>query len=145
MELALVLGLRPGDLLSLNRTHLTDDGILITPSKTKQSTGKVLLFEWTDELREIVSRGKRLRVVGSRYLLPTRMGQKYTPGGFRNVWLDVMAKYEKQGGKRSQFRDLRAKSGSDHESGEHLGHNDKRILERVYKREPRAVKPLKIG
>ena len=139
MELGLMLGLRPGDLLSLNRQHLTEDGIVVETRKT----GEVIKFEWTDELQEVVERAKRLRTVGSFYLLPNRRGQGYTVDGFRQLWGRVMSKYEKSGGTRFQFRDLRAKSGSDHESGEHLGHRDKRTLERVYRRKPRAVKPLR--
>ena len=140
MELDLMLGLRPGDLLSLNRHHLKENGILIETSKT----GQALLFAWTDELVEAVDRAKRLRSIGSFYLLPTQNGQRYTVDGFRQIWRRVMLKYEARGGIRFQFRDLRAKSGSDHESGEHLGHQSKTTLDRVYKRKPRAVSPLNI-
>ena len=90
MELALVLGLRPGDLLSLNRSHLTDDGILIKPSKTAKRTGKSLLFEWTDELEDLVARAKRVRPVASFYLLPNPRGQRYSDGGFRWAWVNVI-------------------------------------------------------
>ena len=141
MELDLMLGLRPGDLLSLNRKNLTEKGILIQTSKT----GKALLFEWNDEVVEIIERAKRLRSVGSFYLLPNQKGQRYTMDGFRQLWRRVMLKFERAGGERFQFRDLRAKSGSDHHSGDHLGHRNKHVLERVYKRKPTAVKPLKIG
>src|SRR5438046_3762691 len=47
MELAVLTGLRPGDLLGLTRANLTDDGIDVATSKT----GKHLLIEWSEALR----------------------------------------------------------------------------------------------
>ena len=140
MELDLMLGLRPGDLFQLTRHQLTDRGIEVGTSKT----GEKLIFEWTHELFDVVERAKRVRKVGSMYLLPTHQGRAYTVDGFRQLWRRVMLKFEARGGTRFQFRDLRAKSGSDHQSGEHLGHRDKRTLDRVFRRKPRAVRPLKI-
>ncbi len=58
-----MLGLRPGDLFKLQRKNLTEQGIHVETAKT----GKVLLFAWDDELREVVERAKKLRRVGSMY------------------------------------------------------------------------------
>jgi integrase len=55
-HLAVLTGLRPGDLLSLTRANQTDDGIEILTSKT----GKRLLIEWSDALRSAVSRAESL-------------------------------------------------------------------------------------
>ena len=63
MELDLMLGLRPGDLLSLSRQHLTTEGILIRQGKTK----KALLFEWNDELEELVERSIGMSVRSTCY------------------------------------------------------------------------------
>jgi integrase len=52
MDLALLTGLRPGDLLRLTRANLTDDGIEVATSKT----GKRLLIEWSEALRSTVKR-----------------------------------------------------------------------------------------
>jgi integrase len=52
MDLAVLTGLRPGDLLGLTRANLTDDGIEIATSKT----GKRLLIEWSEALRIAVKR-----------------------------------------------------------------------------------------
>ncbi len=60
MDLAVLTGLRRGDLLSLTRDNLTDEGILITPGKTQNTSGKTLLIEWSEELRQVIDRAKRL-------------------------------------------------------------------------------------
>ena len=140
MEFDLMLGLRPGGLFKLQRKNLTEQGIHVETAKT----GKVLLFAWDDELREVVERAKKLRRVGSMYLLPNQQGRPYTVDGFRQLWRRVMLRYAAQGGTKFQFRDLRAKSASDHETGEHLGHTSDDVLNRVYKRKPKLVTPLRI-
>ena len=55
MELAVLTGLRRGDLLALTRENLTDDGIELVESKTD----KALIIEWSDELRDVVRRALR--------------------------------------------------------------------------------------
>jgi len=52
MDLAVLTGLRPGDLLALTRANLNDDGIEVATSKT----GKRLLIEWSEALRSVVKR-----------------------------------------------------------------------------------------
>jgi integrase len=47
MDLAVLTGLRPADLLSLTRANLTDEGILVSTRKT----GRDLVIGWSDELR----------------------------------------------------------------------------------------------
>jgi len=44
---------------------------------------------------------------------------------------------------RFTFQDLRAKSGSDSRDGRLLGHFDKRTLQRVYRRKPEHVDPVR--
>ena len=57
MDLAVLTGLRPGDLLSLERSNLSQEGILVQTAKT----GKGLLIEWSEELRGVVSRALGLQ------------------------------------------------------------------------------------
>ena len=109
MDLAVLTGLRRGDILSLTRDHLTDEGILIQTSKT----GKALLLEWSDELRAVVDRAKRLPPQVRKPIIATRMGKPYTGQGFAAIWQRLMAKAVRHGIERYQFRDLRAKSASD--------------------------------
>ena len=135
--LAMLTGLRMGDLLGLRRSDVGPEGISVNQSKTK---GR-LLIEWTPELRAAVDDCRTLdRSVGSVYLLPNRRGQRYTVSGFGCLW----ARARDAAGADWTFQDLRAKSGSDHETGEHLGHADARTRERVYRRRPRRVRPANI-
>jgi integrase len=77
MDLALLTGQRRGDLLTLTRAKLTDEGIVFNQSKT----GAGVLVEWTDELRKITDRAKALKPqVPGEYLLRKRSGRPYTAG-----------------------------------------------------------------
>ena len=144
MDLALLTGLRESDILHLRRTDLTEDGLLVKPSKRS----KPLLFEMTPELRAAVDRAKALPGnIGSVFLIHNRHGQPYTLTGFSSIWQRYMKKALKDQliKLRFTFHDLRAKSGSDHESGAQLGHQDPRTTNRVYRRRPRKVTPLRSG
>ena len=141
MMISLLTGLRQGDILKLQIQSLTDEGIEVRTSKT----GKAMLFEWTDELRDVVERAKKLR--GRRqtmYLLFGSRGHRYTSSGFQTAWYRLMDTAVEEGAvkERFTFHDIRAKAGSDSEDDRLLG-NDKRTLERHYKRKPVAVTPLR--
>ena len=144
MDLALLTGLRRGDLLSLTRNHLTDEGILIKTSKT----GKPLLIEWSDELRSVVKKAKRIKPQVRSTLICNLQGKPYSGQGFAAMWQKLIKKaVEKEViQERFRFHDLRAKSASDdtlEAATERLGHMDAKLTERVYRRKPRRVKPLR--
>ncbi len=65
--------------------------------------------------------------------------------GFKSNWQRLMRKCMGRGviAERFQFRDLRAKTGSDSEDDNLLGHEDPRTLHRHYKRKPTKVTPLR--
>ncbi len=141
MDLAVLTALRRGDILALTRDNLTDEGIFIHTSKTD----KPLIIEWSDELRSVVDRAKRLPPQVRKPIIATRRGNAYTGDGFYAMWHRLMTKAEKKGIERFQFRDLRAKSASDdtlEAATQRLGHADPRITENVYRRRPRRVRPL---
>jgi integrase len=142
MDLAVLTGLRRGDILALRRESVTDDGLLIHTAKT----GKALLMEWTDELRAVVTRAQRLDPRVRAPLLCTLGGRAYTGDGFSAIWQRVMAKAVKADVERFTFHDLRAKSASDDElasASARLGHTSQAITKRVYVRKPTKVKPLR--
>ena len=142
MELAVLTGLRRGDLLALTRDNLTDDGIEVVTSKTD----KALIIEWSDELRAVVQRALRHPPQVRRPIICTRKGTAYTGNGFATIWQLLMLKAVAGGVKRFQFRDLRAKSASDDTldaSSARLGHESTAITQRVYRRKPRRVRPLR--
>jgi integrase len=148
MDLALLTGLRRGDLLRLTRGDLMDDGILIRPEKTEQSSGKVILIEWSDDLRAAITAAKKLRPQVRQHVIANMQGKPYTPTGFGSIWRTLMLKALKETELQESFRfnDLRAKSASDdtlEAATERLGHTDIRTTKEFYRRRPARVKPLR--
>lgn len=146
MDLAVLTGLRPGDLLSLTRENLTDDGIEIATSKT----GKALLIEWSPALRSAVKRAQKLPPQVRQPLICNKQGKAYTVDGFNTIFYRAMGKAiedpENGLSERFQFRDLRAKSASDdtaEAASKRLGHASPAITEKVYRRKAERVKPLR--
>ena len=156
----LMTGLRRGDILRLKLSNLKDDGIHILMNKTKLSTGKRLIIEWDKEgdMRELVDEILRIppRRIGDAPLFVTRQGKSYIDNqgrcnAFDSLWQRFMDKVMESTKvtERFQERDLRAKVASDSDSlieaSERLGHADTAITQRVYRRKPVRVQPLKKG
>lgn len=140
MTLALLTGLRRGDILALTRDNLTDDGLLVQTSKTDAG----LLFEWTPELRQAVEDCKRLRPqLPGHYLVRTGKGRPYSAAGFSAIWKRAVAR----AGQAYTFHDLRRKSASDAptlaEAQARLGHTSEAVTKRFYMAKPARVSPLK--
>ncbi len=147
MDLALLTGLRRGDILALTRHSVTDDGLLVRPSKSRNSTGKALIIEWSDDLRRVVARAQHLAPRVRAALLCNRSGKAYTGGGFAVNWQKLQLKALEVGAieHRYTFHDLRAKSASDDSlqaASERLGHSSQAMTKRVYVRTPTKVRPL---
>ena len=145
MDFKLLTGLRKCDILRIKLNHIQDDGIHIHISKSK----KAILIEWSDLLREAVRNIRKLgRPVKGMYLFTTRKGQPYSDSGFSSIWQRKMRKAIKEGIINERFRDhdIRAKTGSDsknlQQASELLGHADKKITERHYRRREQKVSPL---
>ena len=154
----LMTGLRRGDILRLRRSNLKEDGIHLLLNKTKQSTGKRLIIEWdpegdmrtlVDEILQIPPRG-----IGDAPLFATRQGKPYIDeqgrcNAFDSLWQRFMDKVmnKTKVTERFQERDLRAKVASESnsliEASERLGHSDTAITQRVYRRKPVRVQPLR--
>ncbi len=143
IDLAVLTGLRRGDILALTRDHLTDEGIVIRTAKT----GKSMVISWTPELTEVVKLAQDQAPQVRRHIICTRRGKPYTGEGFNSVWQRIMAKALKAGLKeRFRWHDLRAKSASDdtlEAAAGRLGHADPRLTQRVYRRKPEVVTPLR--
>lgn len=112
MRLCCLTGMRTADLLK-GQAH-ERDGLLIT----MQKTGRKVLIEWTDELRELAA------------------PFAWSMSGFQSAWQRLMRRAERAGVKRFRFHDLRAKAGSDATDWRLLGHTDRAVFERVYNRKP---------
>ncbi len=149
MDLAVLTGLRRADILGLTRDSLTDDGILVTPSKTERSTGKTLLILWSNELRAVVDRAKKLTPHVRLPLVCNRQGKAYKGDGFNSMWQRLIKNAHDKGliTSRFMFKDLRAKSATDDDvlanAAERLGHTNQELTKRVYIRKPTRVRPLR--
>lgn len=142
IDLAVSTGQRRGDLLTLKRTQLRDDGIEFRQSKT----GAGVLIEWSDDLRAIVDRAKAMAPqIPAEYLIRKSNGRPYTGSGFAAIWQRLMAKHVKAGGQQFSFHDLRSVSADGAETAEEardrLGHTDVATTKRHYLRGLTKAKP----
>lgn len=110
----LITGQRLSDVLKITDKDITDAGVYVEQGKT----GRRLLLRWTDALQ------------GLTLPLPPM-----TASGVQSAW-----KRAEWSGEPFRLHDLRAKSATDHKTGEHLGHKDPRTLAARY----RNRKPLEV-
>jgi integrase len=146
MDFAYITALRKGDILRLRLDQITNEGILITQSKT----GSKQLYEWTDGIHDVVGRAKALkRPLRGLHLFCTRQGQPYSDNGFKAMWNRVQVKWAESGGQRFTFHDIRAKALTDAknmgmDAQSLAGHASSAMTEHYIKlREFKKVKPLK--
>lgn len=145
MGLAYVTGLRPSDNRTLRETQFSRDGLRVVPSKTKRGKrGKELLFAWTWGLAAARTQALAVRPVAplGRWLVCKPTGREYSARELRREWARVQAQLRLEGLSGFQFKNIRQRSADDHETGAHLGHSDKRVLEKHYRRKPQRVVPL---
>lgn len=149
MDLALLAGMDQSTIRSLERRHITDEGILFERSKTKRldKGPKLQLMKWNDELRltvkKILAESPQLR----QSLICNRKGKPYSLNGFQSQWRRAMNKAKAAGLAESfHFHDLRAKSasdaGSDQDAQARLNHSDPRTTREIYRRLPSVSNPL---
>lgn len=153
IELKLLTGLRRGDLLRIKTSDLKDDGIHVTPSKTKDSSGISLIIEWTDELRVAVNAAKKARPKDiAPWLFCTRKGECYydeeegSANGFDSLWQRFQKKAiaETSLTEKYQEKDLRKKTASDMTLDEArllLGHTTAATTKKNYRVKGERVKP----
>jgi integrase len=154
LKLKLLTGLRRSDLLQLTVADLQEDGIHVTPSKTANSSGARIIIQWSDELRTAIAEVKRVRPVLSPYLFCTRRAECYVKedgkaNGWDSIWQRFMDKLLTDTKLTQRFteHDIRAKCASDALTLAHaqqlLSHADSRTTQRIYRRKPEMVKPLR--
>lgn len=155
IRLKLLTGIRRGDMLRLTMSDLREDGIYVEPGKTEGSTAKRMIIQWSEELREAVDMAKAARPVQlSPFLFCNRSGECYfnekgRAGGWETLWRNFMARVMDETRVTEHFteHDLRAKCASDAATLEHarslLAHADSKLTDRVYRRRPEVVKPLR--
>ncbi|TDP72815.1 tyrosine-type recombinase/integrase [Roseateles toxinivorans] len=141
MDLALLTGQRPADVLKIKRADLHDGALWIVQNKT----GAKRAIELTGELAQLIERiNARPRVRTSAWLIQDDDGKPLGTFALRSRF----DKARKAAGVSFQFRDLRAKAASDTGDLAHsqklLGHRNREMTEHyVRARAGERVKPLR--
>ena len=152
----LLTGLRQQDILSLRIESLKEDGIHVTPLKTKKTSNRSNIIEWSDDLKASVEALLNLRKVDiSPYLVCKQNGESYynperpqAASGWKTIWRRYMGRVLKETRLKERFteHDLRAKTASDLEDCHHaqklLAHTNARTTQK-YIRKPVKVRPAK--
>ena len=141
MDLALLTGQRPADVLKLKRTDIRDGALWIVQNKTGQRLG----VEVTGELAAVIARiNERPRQAICAWLIQDDNGQPLTQFALRSRFdkARTLAKVD------FQFRDIRAKAATDTGDLTHsqslLGHKNRDMTEHyVRTRIGERVKPLR--
>lgn len=141
MDLALLTGQRPADVLKLSRTDIRDGVLYVTQNKT----GKKLRIAIEGELAAVIERiTSRQRKVTSMALVQNENGERLGYAALRGRF----DKAREAAGVNFQFRDIRAKTASDTGDLAHsqrlLGHKSRAMTEHYTRdRLGDRVKPLK--
>ena len=156
IRIKLLTGLRGVDLLNLKESQFKADGVHVIPSKTEHSSGKAVIYTWTDELRAAIAAAKTVRPVHiSPYLFCNKRGECYWDEekghapGWESMWKRFFIRVLEETRVTERFteHDLRAKCASDAGSLEHarqlLAHTDAKTTNRIYRRKPEHVKPAR--
>ena len=141
MDLALLTGQRPAEVLKLKPTDIRDGALWIIQNKT----GARLGIEITDELAATIARiNERPRPTISAYLIQNENGQPLTQCALRSRFdkARTLVKVD------FQFRDIRAKAATDTGDLAHsqilLGHKNREMTEHYVKsRTGERVRPLR--
>lgn len=141
MRLALLTGLRLGDLLALQWADWREDGLHVRTHKT----GTRLIFARSPDLVAVLDEARALFDGIRAHILCTRGGHRVTESGWHSMWQRLMTKTVASGIERFHFHDLRSVAASHHAAPQELlGHDDPRTTNRVYRRAPRRVDTVRI-
>lgn len=141
MDLALLTGQRPADVLKIKREDIRDGALWIVQNKTKAKRA----IEIVDELKEVVDRtNARSRERVSDFLIQDDNGRPLGVHAPRSRF----DKARKAAGVSFQFRDIRAKAATDTGDLAHsqllLGHRNREMTEHyVRQRIGERVRPLR--
>lgn len=141
MDLALLTGQRPADVLKIKRADLRDGALFVAQNKT----GAKRAIEVVGELAEVIERiANRTRERHSDYLIQDDNGRPLSMLAMRGRF----DKARRAAGVNFQFRDIRAKTASDTGDLGHsqrlLGHKNRDMTEHyVRARKGEKVKPLR--
>jgi integrase len=150
VRLKILTGLRQVDLLRLTKRNITEEGLLVTLSKTKNTSKKELLFQWTPELKVVVDAIRSLPP-SSIHFFTTQEGKLYIKDGRRTSafkstwdrWMDQLRKHPNI--PKFSERSIRNLVGSEDDlqtASERLGHTSTTTTQQYYRQKPTKVVPL---
>lgn len=86
IDLAYQTAQRIGDLLALNWTDVSDEGVMFHPAKTVNSSGVRMLIEMTPDLKATLdsAKGGKVKAVGP--VICTQSGSRFTYSGAQSAW-----------------------------------------------------------
>jgi len=128
IDLAYQTAQRIGDLLALNWSNVSDDGIMFHPAKTVNSSGVRMLVEMTPDLKATLEGAKAGKVKAIGPVICTQAGGRFTYSGAQTAWKRACQRarqrYEKRCAESGEapdprhlvgmhFHDLRAKALTD--------------------------------
>jgi len=128
IDLAYQTAQRIGDLLALNWSDVSADGIMFHPAKTVNSSGVRMLVEMTPDLQATLDSAKAGKVKAIGPVICTQAGGRFTYSGAQTAWKRACQRarqrYEKACGESGEmpdprhlvgmhFHDLRAKALTD--------------------------------
>lgn len=142
IDLAVNIGQRRGDLLTLRHRDLDDEVLHVEQSKT----GARVDLQRSAAMLAIVARLKSFKPdIPNEYLIRKRNGKPYTQDGFSAIWQRLQRKYAATGARRFTFHDLRSVSADGaataEEARDRLGHADVSTTKRYYLRGAVKAKP----
>jgi integrase len=149
MEFAYLTGARLGDIRSLTRQQLSDEGITYVAGKTRKLGNRPRMVRWSPRLRAVVAEAQSLhKKVARMNVFVTETGLVWSEPAFRSAWSRLIRKAMKEGvlTQSFHFHDLRAKAASDRPTDEDarkaLGHSDVKTTQ-GYRRAPETVEPTR--
>lgn len=148
MLLAVSTGLRLGDLLSLRQEQFDEDGLHVTPAKTRNTSGKKFTIEWSDDLAKALHAAiyAPRETESAEWVLAYTNGRKYNQGTFSHDFHRAVKQAVADGAMNEgfHFHDLRAKAADLADNApELLGHANPATTKRHYLRAPAKVKPAR--
>ena len=134
--IAYLTGKAQGQILKLNRSQITAEGI----NFGKRKGGSATLVRWSRRLRKYIDAAIAMpSQIHPMYVIHNQQGSPYTSDGFKSIWQKLMKEWVTAGKERFTFHDLRAKAVSDvieqgRKASDLTGHRSEAMPARVYDR-----------
>ena len=154
VQIKIRTGLRMTDMLLMKRAQIHEDYLEIPINKVRNTTGKIIRFDMTEDLRFWLNKAlktNRRAGINSIWVFQTKQGKPYINdqfecSGFTSTWQRWQRKVADKGGPRFQERKLRNKSANDvdslSEAKELLGHDSEKTTA-IYRNNVIRVSPIK--